>query len=267
MRNRVVFKAEARRRIHEGHVSPILATAAVLAACFLLDRLVDLAEGGNPFATYQYNMSYFRAVASGDVDSIQAVLDMAPQATAVSLSLTIAAALFTTVLNGGYYLFCMGILRGEDTPMGVLLDGLGSAGRLIWCSIQLGVRIFLWSLLIAFPGSILLVLMFTPLGGILFSILLLALVFVTIYRYRFAVYNVLRDPELSAGQAIALSCEQTKGMKWELFVLDLSFIGWSLLSALTLGLLELWVMPYRVLCDLMYFEDARQRMGGGENWM
>ena len=47
-------------------------------------------------------------------------------------------------------------------------------------------------------------------------------------------------------------------------MLDLSFIGWSLLSALTLGLLDLWVMPYKTLCDLSYFEDARQRLGGGD---
>ncbi|MCI9677584.1 MAG: DUF975 family protein, partial [Oscillospiraceae bacterium] len=68
--------------------------------------------------------------------------------------------------------------------------------------------------------------------------------------------------ELSAGDAIRLSCEQTRGMKWELFVLDLSFFGWMLLSSLTFGLLNLWITPYMTLCDLAYYDAARQELGG-----
>lgn len=239
MRNRVIIKAEARRHIQQGHVSPILATAVVLVICFVLDRVVDLVEGGSLFATYHYDWAYFQAVASGNVDSIQAVLDMVPQATVLSLSLSVAVSLFTTVLNGGYYLFCMDILHGREASLSTLMDGLGFAGRLIWCNILVSIKIALWSMLFVIPGLI------------------------AAYRYRFAVYNVLTDPNLSASQAIALSCEQTRGIKGELFMLDLSFIGWNLLSSLTMGLLNLWVAPYMALCDLSYFEDARQRLGGG----
>ena len=32
-------------------------------------------------------------------------------------------------------------------PYSTLLDGLSVSGKLIWCSIQMGVRIFLWSML------------------------------------------------------------------------------------------------------------------------
>lgn len=34
------------------------------------------------------------------------------------------------------------------------------------------------------------------------------------------------------------------GHKWELFVLELSFIGWYLLGFVTLGIGLLWVVPY-----------------------
>lgn len=239
MRNRVIIKAEARRKIQQGHVSPILATAVVMVLCFLLDRAVDLVEGGSLFASYQYNWAYYQAVASGDIDSIYAVLNLVPQPTIVSTALSIAVMLFTVVLNGGYYLFCLDILHSRETPLSVLMDGLGSTGRLIWCNILVSIKIALWSMLFVIPGII------------------------AAYRYRFAIYNVLCDSSLSASQAIALSCEQTRGIKGELFMLDLSFIGWNLLSTLTLGLLNLWVSPYMVLCDLSYFEDARQRLGGG----
>ena len=58
MRNRVVIKAEARRLIQQGHVSPILAMAVVLVIGFALDRLLDLVEGGSLFASYQYRWAY-----------------------------------------------------------------------------------------------------------------------------------------------------------------------------------------------------------------
>ena len=147
MRDRLIIKAEARRLVQQGHVSPILATAVVLAVCFVLDRLVDLAEGGSLFATFQYDWAYLQAVSSGDLDSIQAVLDLAPQATVTSLALTIAVSLFTAVLSGGYCLFCLDILHRREAALSTLMDGLGSAGRLIWCNILIAVKIALWTML------------------------------------------------------------------------------------------------------------------------
>ena len=133
------------------------------------------------------------------------------------------------------------LVRGDyDALMSLvasLLDGLGVAGKLIWCCIQITVRVFLWSLLLFIPGII------------------------AAYRYRFAYYNILTDGSLSASEAIALSCRQTAGMKMDLFVLDLSFIGWEIVSNLTYGLLNIWLMPYKTLAELAYFEEGQRRMG------
>ncbi len=103
----------------------------------------------------------------------------------------------------------------------------------------MSVKIFLWSMLFCIPGI------------------------VAAYRYRFAYYNILTDGSITAGDAIRLSCRQTSGMKWQLFVLDLSFLGWGLLSALTMGLLNVWLRPYMTLCDLAYFEEGQRRVGRG----
>ena len=133
------------------------------------------------------------------------------------------------------------LVRGDyDALMSLvasLLDGLGVAGKLIWCCIQITVRVFLWSLLLFIPGII------------------------AAYRYRFAYYNILTDGSLSASEAIALSCRQTAGMKMDLFVLDLSFIGWEIVSNLTYGLLNIWLMPYKALAELAYFEEGQRRVG------
>ncbi|CCI82034.1 hypothetical protein FC41_GL000658 [Lactobacillus hominis DSM 23910 = CRBIP 24.179] len=50
--------------------------------------------------------------------------------------------------------------------------------------------------------------------------------------------------EITATQAISESRKVMDGHKGELFVLDLSFIGWWLLSILTLGIGFLWLIPY-----------------------
>ena len=37
-----------------------------------------------------------------------------------------------------------------------------------------------------------------------------------------------------------------RGHKWEAFVLELSFLGWDILSLFTCGILNVfWVMPYK----------------------
>ena len=47
----------------------------------------------------------------------------------------------------------------------------------------------------------------------------------------------------------------------DLFVLDLSFIGWEIVSNFTYGLLNIWLMPYKTLAELAYFEEGQRRMG------
>ena len=237
MINRVEIKRDAKSLISTARVSPLVVTAIVIAICFVLERVVDLVEGGSPFYTYSLNWDYFQAALAGDVYAMDMLLNTLPASTAASFFFSTLVTRFTVVLNGGYYIYCMGIRRGAEMPYATLLDGLSVAGKLIWCWLQMTVRIFLWSMLFVIPGII------------------------AAYRYRFAYYNVLSDDALSAGDAIRLSCRQTQGRKADLFMLDLSFIGWSLLSGLTMGLLNIWLTPYMTLCDLAYYEEAQGRLG------
>ena len=47
------------------------------------------------------------------------------------------------------------------------------------------------------------------------------------------------------------------GNKWRLFCLDLSFIGWYLLSILTLGILALWISPYNMMARAEFYESLK----------
>ena len=64
------------------------------------------------------------------------------------------------------------------------------------------------------------------------------------YAYFFTSFILAENPTIGAKNALDLSKRMTKGMKGRLFILDLSFIGWWLLSSLTCGILSLGVMPY-----------------------
>lgn len=65
------------------------------------------------------------------------------------------------------------------------------------------------------------------------------------YEYRMIPYIVAENPDITSSEAFELSKKMMKGNKWKTFVLDLSFIGWHILSGLTLGLLGIfYVNPY-----------------------
>ena len=59
------------------------------------------------------------------------------------------------------------------------------------------------------------------------------------------VYYVLHDnTQVGCKRAREISCALTDGCKWDLFVLELSFIGWWLLVGLTAGIAFIYVWPY-----------------------
>jgi uncharacterized membrane protein len=65
------------------------------------------------------------------------------------------------------------------------------------------------------------------------------------YAYSLVPYILAEDPHMSASDAIRLSQSLTRGHKWELFVMDLSFIGWYILGGLLFGFGVLLVHPYK----------------------
>ncbi len=83
-----------------------------------------------------------------------------------------------------------------------------------------GLFTFLWSLLLVIPGI------------------------VKAYSYSMAMYILAENPEMGALEAIDRSKAMMDGHKMELFVLNLSFIGWYLLCAVTFGIASVWVVPY-----------------------
>lgn len=79
------------------------------------------------------------------------------------------------------------------------------------------------------------------------------------YKWKFSTYILAEHPEMSFGDAMRASEKMTQGHKWELFVLDLSFIGWFLLMIPTLGLISIYVTPYYSTTIALYYENFKIR--------
>ena len=116
--------------------------------------------------------------------------------------------LLTMVLEAGFVLYCRAIRRRERAELLTLFDGFSFAGKIIALGLLRSLLIYLWSLLFVFPGVI------------------------AAYRYRFALCNLCEDPDLGVLEALAMSRRQTAGYKGQLFLLDLSYLGWVLLASL-----------------------------------
>lgn len=99
---------------------------------------------------------------------------------------------------------------------------------------------------------------FTILWGLLFWVPGI----IAAYSYSQAYYILADHPEMTGGEAITASKNLMKGKKGRLFCLDLSYIGWILLSFLTLGILMLWVAPRMSAAKAAFYEDIKNEVPG-----
>lgn len=97
--------------------------------------------------------------------------------------------------------------------------------------------IFLWSLLFLIPGVI------------------------KSYEYRMIPYLLAENPALSKKEAFALSKQMMDGEKFNAWVLDLSFIGWNILSVFTCCILAIfYVAPYQNLTNAQLYAVLKQKI-------
>lgn len=82
------------------------------------------------------------------------------------------------------------------------------------------------------------------------------------YEYRMVVYLLAQNPHMDAKEAKEKSSQMMSGNKWAAFVLDLSFLGWYILSVLTCGILSIfYVNPYVYQTEAALFETLNGGTG------
>ena len=90
---------------------------------------------------------------------------------------------------------------------------------------------------------------------ILWSLLLVIPGIIKSFSYAMTPFILEDHPELTAGEAITRSRQLMDGHKGELFILGLTFIGWELLNALTLGIGSLWLNPYKNAAYAAFYRE------------
>lgn len=75
------------------------------------------------------------------------------------------------------------------------------------------------------------------------------------FAYTLIYYILYKKPELSAAEIVAESERLMDGHKWKYFVLNLSFIGWAILSAFTFGIGMFFLIPYMQVAQICFYED------------
>lgn len=74
-------------------------------------------------------------------------------------------------------------------------------------------------------------------------------------------YILAENPKIERKKAFKLSKEMMKGNKWKTFILDLSFLGWELLSIFTFGLLNIfYINPYKVSTTVELYEVLKKQI-------
>lgn len=121
---------------------------------------------------------------------------------------------------------CYGFFRenagGLGPDLGVLKSGFRKYGHTFLTLLLRDIFLILWTLLFIIPGIV---------KG---------------YSYRMVPFILRDNPELTASQVITRSRKLMNGQKWNMFVFDLSYIGWFLLGCITCGLVNIfWTEPYR----------------------
>lgn len=138
-----------------------------------------------------------------------------------------------SIIEVGYARFNLDLVDGQKPAELSTLFGFFSHWKnTAMTNLLKSVYVFLWTLLLIIPGII------------------------ASYSYAMTGYILADNPELTADEAIARSKEMMDGNRWRLFCLQFSFIGWSILAALTLGIGNLWLTPYRQAATAAFYREV-----------
>lgn len=130
---------------------------------------------------------------------------------------------------------------GSRDPFDIscLIEGYRDFWRIFSTYLLCEVYTFLWTLLLIIPGII------------------------KSCSYAMTPYILKDRPDLARNEAIELSMAMMQGHKLDYFVLCLTFIGWAILSILTLGIGYFWFLPYFYSTLANFYEEVKQEFENG----
>lgn len=153
----------------------------------------------------------------------------------LAMILAIIPSLIIYGLYIGFFSFFLKLSRNEE----VSCKELFKHKNLFWVTI----------------GATLMASIFSFFGTLLFIIpgIIIALSYSMVY------FVIVDNPEIGIMDALRKSKEIMEGHKFDYFVLNLSFIGWYILSYFTLGILLLWLAPYIMVTTANFYNEIKEQ--------
>lgn len=177
--------------------------------------------------------------------------EILPETTAFGNFLTVALDIMSIVLGVGFTIACLSVSRRMGCSFGNLFDGFGMFFR------ALGVELMVYFILVAWMmlSIVVSVGLVAAIGPFMSFVCLPLLIpaYQALYSYRQATFLMIDHARLNCFQCLAVSKQLMKGHKWELFVMDLSFLGWDLLTLIPF--VGLWVRPYKQTSYAVYYDQ------------
>ena len=146
---------------------------------------------------------------------------------------SLLAFVFTGPITVGVAFFHLKIAREEEVDINMLFEGFKMFGKALGAYLLMMIAIFIGVLLLIIPGII------AALG----------------LSQTFYILN--DDPEIGIVDALKFSWELTDGHKFDLLILGLRFLGWILLSILTLGIGFFFLIPYMNVTFAKFYNSIR----------
>lgn len=179
--------------------------------------------------------------------------------------------------------FFLNLTRNENPQVENLFSGFKYFGKNFLIQLIIGIFSVLWALLVYIPAIIvsiiILVVSFSSYpdlteleqlpwtigaGAIVIIITLVIIctiiISIIVLRYALAYYIYNDNKEAGVMDCINHSKDMMKGNKGKLFLLNLSFIGWHILSILTLGIGYVWLRPYIFATTASFYNDLKAQL-------
>ncbi len=150
-----------------------------------------------------------------------------------AIAMAVVLFILGSVITVGYSRFNLDLVdRQKEPEVNTLFSYFNHWKTATIANLLQTVYVLLWSLLLIIPGII------------------------ASYSYAMTGYILAENPELTASEAIDRSKQMMEGNRWRLFCLQISFIGWSILASLTLGIGNLWLTPYRQAASAAFYREV-----------
>lgn len=231
MFDRKKYKNFAKVQLKSRWGIPIIMSIIVLAVDFIfkLPGFVALSQSedlwyflNNPDASFE-SIAELSAIINSSTPYITSIIQ------------TVVTAVFTIAALNVYFKMSM---SPEPVSFSSFLEGLNNWGRAILAFLWKYLWVTIWTFLTVF----------------LFCIPAI----MKMYSYSMMYYIVAEHKEVSIPKALRISMIITKGHKWDLFLLDLSFLGWAILASIPAGLGFVVLTPYMTMTEVNTYHALLQ---------